>query len=577
MSLSFTSPGMPAVAFGSVAPQRRRARWSELPTPLAESFSEAGPCHAAALASLALASATTASSLRRRLWSWCERSRGSCTKVILRGVRIKSANSALDDQRGGFRVNPLYHGARSYGRVDSEDFEEAKRIRGGYMSDISTSQQAGVAGQLAAARQRLLLKRAKRGATSSNKAGAWASVVTGGAAASRSGACAEEVDEAGEEEPEESQFDDDSEGDEGDDACNSGSAESNGGADSGAGGNASSSSRGTTSRPARSRGTSQANFPGLAEEPELCSQPVGRGLEAAWSGWPAASIPATARDLAARMSLRSCSAAALQAGARALSTSGEHAAAAFLLQELRDFGVDREVLERRLDVSQAAALFQEAALLLCVELRSAGRLADAWEALMAACAEPELAMRWRGPSLEALLDLSTELAKRNSRERRVAFLQGAADAEAVLRALPHDAREGLEIDLALALAAAGQDEECREHLRALVSGSGTSPRRRQQAEWALLVQDADVGSEPNAAVGEMRAIFAEASPQLGGRGSAFASSAKMRQASGGGSGGSGVFSVLSAGSGESSLVLAAALLVLPLALPLVLSLRGDAH
>ena len=56
-----------------------------------------------------------------------------------------------------------------------------------------------------------------------------------------------------------------------------------------------------------------------------------------------------------------------------------------------------------------------------------------------------------------------EMLRRFQWLREVELLQGALDAEAVLRALPRERREGLEINLALALLKMGREEAVIGH------------------------------------------------------------------------------------------------------------------
>ncbi|CAJ1403364.1 unnamed protein product [Effrenium voratum] len=293
-----------------------------------------------------------------------------------------------------------------------------------------------------------------------------------------------------------------------------------------------------------------AFLPGLADTANLTSS-----LQS-WEGWAPAMDLAGARRVAAAP--RSAAASALKAAARALSAADEHELCAQVLLELRDFGVDREVLERRLSPAAANALFEETALRLGLALRDAGQRQDAWEALMAVCAQPALGQHLRKPSLQALAEVSERLANATSDPYlQVQYLQGVLDAEVVLQALPRDRREGLELYLALSMEKTGQEQESRQILTRLAR-KGTS-RRRKQAEWAILVQDAEV-EDDGAQSAEMKGIWNEvqlpSSSRLGGAGAA-----ARRQASGASSFGL---------PGGGAAVLAVALLALPLALPLLL-------
>lgn len=78
---------------------------------------------------------------------------------------------------------------------------------------------------------------------------------------------------------------------------------------------------------------------------------------------------------------------------------------------------------------------------------------------MAACAQPSLPVALRGPALRALASSAERSLKaKASAAQSAELLQGALDAAAVLRALPRERREGLEINLALALLRMGRDE-----------------------------------------------------------------------------------------------------------------------
>ncbi|OLP76740.1 hypothetical protein AK812_SmicGene43287 [Symbiodinium microadriaticum] len=278
-----------------------------------------------------------------------------------------------------------------------------------------------------------------------------------------------------------------------------------------------------------------------------------------WEGWPAAMALSAARRLAENP--RGAAAASLQAAARAFSFAGEHALAAELLLSLRDGGVDREVLQRRLDVGSASALFEEVAVRAGLELQAAGYFSDAWEALMAASAQPDLRKSFRKPTLKALALVSERLCNDTSTtpKEQVKYLRGALDAEVVLQGLARDRKEGLELFLALSLEKAGRLEESKRLLED-VARRGTS-RRKRQAEWALLVQDADVGTEPPESAVEMRSIWGqvEIPGSRSGRGTG-TGRAMMKKSK------APFFQ-----SSEFGMAVATAVLALPLALPLILT------
>ncbi|CAJ1367446.1 unnamed protein product [Effrenium voratum] len=138
--------------------------------------------------------------------------------------------------------------------------------------------------------------------------------------------------------------------------------------------------------------------------------------------------------------------------------------------------------------------------------------------------EPEMCTSFAMPSLVAIVfGVFTIFA-----QAEVQYLQGVLDAEVVLQALPRDRREGLELYLALSMEKTGQEQESRQILTRLAR-KGTS-RRRKQAEWAILVQDAEV-EDDGAQSAEMKGIWNEvqlpSSSRLGGAGAA-----ARRQASG---------------------------------------------
>lgn len=425
----------------------------------------------------------------------------------------------------------MYKGARTYGKVDEDDFEEARRIREGFDKDASGLTQSKES-RVAAARKRLQEKKNKREDPETAEA-----------------ALDEELDE--EQEEADATNDDNSNGARAD-------AQSEGTAASRAGGSAFI--------------TDNAGTVAAA----LDSSPARTGNDDSiddWLGWPPALELGPAKRIA-KGSLRRQPVAMLQAGARALSGAGDHREAASLLRELRDFGVDRGVLERRLDLSAASKLSQDAAVLLGLELKRADLQFDAWKALLAACAEqPGLRKALHVPTLQALSAVSDTLTKRNCSNpaKQVEVLQGVVDAYIVLqKASKSDSRERLELELALALTAAGRKREGRELLTTL--SRTASQMRRQQASWALLVQDADLGDEPIESVTEMRNLWSE-------------SAGDFASVTGGGIGAAGVAGRLAAGasgktagfgsSTESSMAVAALVFVLPLALLLLLYLRGQ--
>lgn len=407
-----------------------------------------------------------------------------------------------------FKVNKQYRGARSYGTISQEELEEAARIRNEYNQDLSSVKKADARPK---ARRRLLLKRLRPSFQAPQ----------------------EDEGEDGETEEE--------------DESSSGSNE-----DADADG-----ADGLLETKGNSSSWSSAAGVGDVSA---------KSFRTSWEGWPPPMDLAAAQSLATSVTKPGSSRVsglALQAAARALYETKNFVSSAVLLWELRDFGVDREVLERRLDVVKAQNLFDQVAVRLGVAYLDAGLWRDAWEALMGACAQPRLSRPLAKIAVAALADAAERGANASEALQQVELLQGLLDAEAVLRALPRDRREGLELYMALSLEKIGRKKESRELLTRLAQ-QGTSTRRKQ-AEWALLVQDAEVSD--NAEGREMRRIWEQApSPILQSSTSRGAGAAKMMSKE--------------ARAGRSALdeaapVLATLLLALPLAVVPLLLLKGQ--
>lgn len=209
---------------------------------------------------------------------------------------------------------------------------------------------------------------------------------------------------------------------------------------------------------------------------------------------------------------RRCGSQQLVVLATALSTAGRHDDASILLRDARDFGIEREVLERRADVKQAAFLFEEVSMQLAEELRLDRQLFAAWRVLLELCAEDRL-LRGRRAAVGCIADIAIDAAKPHvDPALQVEMLQGAVDAcidsKRLLKmdALPSDKFDELRLTLALSLQAAGYKQESRDLLTTL-SKTARSQKRRQQADWCQEVQNVDVGDEPPAASVELRTLW----------------------------------------------------------------------
>jgi len=476
--------------------------------------------------------------------------RSYCLGSSARSRVAMEAGPEQIDSRKGFRINEGYKGARSYGSVGEDEFEEAARIRAMFSGDID-SQRTSLTQKMAAARKRLLRRRLRRDQDD----------LDGRETGSRRGDAATEPsdDEKGDEA---GVGLDGEEGDGGSDEA-SGSTNAEGAASSDAPLASSASSiggSGSGSRPAdgpaspsggRTGGATVvgssdgASFPGLGETMRLRSSRGSAGSVRARSS-TCVSLGAAER---------------LVLDADALSDAGRHAEAAVLLRHVRDFGVDRDVLQRRLTAKKADVLFNVVSLDLGLELKSANQLPEAWQALMEAAAEPRMTDPKR--TVEVLTDVAMRLVKQFTRDptRQVDVLQGAVDVETVHRKLLRDRRDELNISLALALQAAGRKDESQELLKELAK-SASSSRRRKQAEWALMVQTADIGDEPLEQSKQFKSVWDEnvvlPTTSIGGT-AANAAAASRRGSAGGAFGGPKV-----GGLGPVAAGLATALLALPL-------------
>ncbi|CAE6947432.1 unnamed protein product [Symbiodinium natans] len=335
------------------------------------------------------------------------------------GRACKVRCGASGASRAGFKVNTKYKGAVSYGTVSKEELEEAARIR----SEYSAERPEQAKSALPAAKKRLLLKRLQQpGQAKTGYGPAIAQLMREAKPPDSDSAEAKEDEADGNENS--APGSDEAPKDQAD-GQNSTSSQAPESGEAQKGSESSESSESST------------DFPGLADtvlrRRAVCLE--------SWEGWPAAMALSAAQRIAENP--RGSAAASIQAAVRALSTAGEHVPAAELLLTLRDGGVDREVLERRLNVQAASALFEEVAVRSGLELQAAGYLDDAWEALMAASAQPRLSRFLRRPTLKALAAVSERLANNSSSNPRaqVRYIRGALDAEVVLQGLSRDRRE----------------------------------------------------------------------------------------------------------------------------------------
>jgi len=508
----------------------------------------------------------------------CGRRRRRCGKDqsgLLRGAVQRMAQQKTATRRG-FQVNDKYKGARSYGKVDEDDFEDAARVRSMFTDDIR-SQQSNATQKTAEARKRMLRRRLKRGnvwqssfstptaavqlpgkaAAPQTEGASDVSVASGGdggqEAASAEGAEGEEGEEGeegdksegvGEQVPDKDAYDLAAVGEKQD-----GNGETSDGKDVG-----------------------KAFFPGLAEV-NAASPPRDASFRFDNASAPKVPLSSAKRLVDDDAARRRCPGRQLAAAASTLSTAGQHEGAAVLLRYLRDFGVEQDIIQRRLSFAEADALFQEAAVRLGLELQLAGQLYAAWDALLAACAEEQ--MPQAGVATEALTHVAMKLSANlvNQPAKQVEILQAAADAAALNRSLKRDRQDELELTLALSLQGAGNVEASKELLQRL-QRRASSERRRQQAAWALTVQSVDISGERSAASVEMSALWNDLAP-VGGAGSGVGAAAvsaalQKRRRSGGGISGLGFGGL---GSGPAFIV-AVVLLAVPLAIPLVAGVRG---
>lgn len=496
--------------------------------------------------------------------AWHYRHRKRCGKhrsVSGRGA-VERTRQDSTTYRDGFRVTQ-YKGARSYGTVDEDDFAEAARIRSGYTEDIR-SQQTSAAQRMAEARKRMLRRRLRRG-------NVWQSAFSTPTASvqrpdvPQQEATADASAASGDSSEQEAASAEDTEGEE---------MQDEGDKDPDVGGNdlaAVGEEQGIKEDTSNGNNAGSAFFPGLADV-RMASPARGADLNFDSSSAPKVPLSSAKRLVADDAARRRCPGRQLAAAASALSVVGQHEDAAALLRYLRDFGVEQDIVQRRLSFAEADALFQEAALRLGLELQLAGKLYAAWEALLAVCAEEQLSQA--RAAMEALTDvalkLSTELV--NQPARQVEVLQAVADAAVLNRSLTRDRQDELQLALALSQFAAGDVEASTELLQRLQSGA-SSTRRRQQAAWALTVQNVDISGERSAASIEMSALWDELAP-IGdagsGVGAAAISAAYNKRRRSGGTWGLGV-----GGFGQGTAIIAAVVLfAVPLAIPLAAWFRG---
>jgi len=523
--------------------------------------------------------------------------------------RVRRGATDVEYSRKGFRVNTKYKGSKSYGTIGEDELEESARLRERWASG-NTEVEAKANERLSSARKRMMQRRLNAGGS------AWQRPTSPSLQGGRkpgpnglldpgAGGLDSVVDaEMAELAKKEASTTEGAEGDadaEGADDSAGGTVGGRGGAagfgedgeddagasagldDSGAGGRAggegasSSGAAGGGGRHAGTRGSVEAvaAFPGLADSSE--GRSVDRSRRGAFSELAHAALPLSDAQLLLTNAAgrRRCPGTQLAAAAAALSKAGDHLGAADLLFELRDFGVERDVLERRIDFSEAAGRCEEASLLLGQELQFAGQLRAAWTAILAACAEPQLQDRRR--ALELLADVSLQLSDRylNEPSKQVEVLEAALDAELVVKGLSSDRREELEINLALSLQGAGRSEESSRLLGKLVVGS-RNQRRRQQAEWAMMVHKVDVSGEVSESARALRELMEANRPPDSLRLGAAGASARAASGSAGrqGLGGLGIPGLQFGGLDWPAALGIALLLALPLAIPLSSMMKG---
>jgi len=521
-----------------------------VPTAGAAVLEQAGMQHVVAGSTMVLSTGLVTARCRRHQQR-CGKHRSGLLRSAVRDTGQKSTAT-----RDGFQVNDKVTWARSYGRVDTDDFEEAARVRSMFTGELR-SQETSAAQRKAEARKRMLRRRLRRGnigqkvaevaaqrpavvTTLQQEPVTDASAVNGGARGQEAGT----VEGAGCEE-----IEDESQKvtDLGDDDVVAVGEEQDG--------------------KERSSGNDigSAIFPGLADV-AVASQTEGASFRLDNASAPTFPLSSARRLVADEAARRRCPGRQLAAAASALSVAGQHDDAAVLLRYLRDFGVEQDIIQRRLSLLEADALFQEAAVRLGLELQLAGQLYAAWEALSAACAEEQLS--GAQTATIALTNVAMRLSAKlvDNPSRQVEVLQAAVDAAWLNRSLKRDRQDELELTLALSQQAAGDVEASKESLQRL-QYAASSERRREQATWALMVQSVDTSGERSAASVEMSALWDELVPVDGagsGVGAAAVSAALNKRRRSGRNWGLSI-----GGLGPRTAVMAAVLLlVVPLAIPL---------
>jgi len=520
--------------------------------------------------------------------------------VVTPGRTMKVRMKSSSDGRQGYRINEAYKGARSYGSVEDDDFEEAQRIRESWSGDISTTQESAVRNK-AAARKRLLRRRFQRStqwlpsrplpsskvrqklpASLSKPSPSTALPLSAPDQSTRGNK--EKTDETKDEttQPNSSSASDD-EGSTGPEEKSNNADLKQEDVDTSNFFDDAQDVRpkflDPTSRSqmytGRRKPTSSMN---MNDFPKLF---MGLGKTALTS--PETTSHSDENSVALSFAhrlvddpnmMRSCSGRELASAASVLSQSGSFASAAILLRYLRDFGIDNDILRKRINFKDADTIFEETSLQLGLALKRAGQLKDAYLALLETCAEPRL-LRKQDAST-ALAEVTLQLFKYvRSPADQVEFLQGAVDAGNVHGALPKQTQEELEITLALSLQSAGRAEESRELLQYLAKASSSS-QRRQEAQWALMVQSSDISDEPLEATQEMKKVWDDALPEITVR-TGWVSAGRSGAAYSGSSadGNNSLMSFKVGGIGVAPLVLATLVLALPLSIPLLVRLQSS--
>eukprot|EP00929_Paragymnodinium_shiwhaense_P091377 TRINITY_DN51351_c0_g1_i1.p1 TRINITY_DN51351_c0_g1~~TRINITY_DN51351_c0_g1_i1.p1 ORF type:complete len:589 (+),score=123.85 TRINITY_DN51351_c0_g1_i1:79-1845(+) len=508
----------------------------------------------------------------RQQYNVVRRRRGGCW------LRVESLNFGRPQkQKDGaytkrFRVDTLNKGQRSYGSIDEDDIAEAARIRAEYQPSLGETAQASQK-RRSDARKRLLRQRLAQ-----KKNFPWQSAAFKDALSSaKTDKDADKDDKGGS-----GDLDDGSGGGEGDDVTDGVDGLQSSEVNEGAMEDRASASV-STEKASEDKGTGSSSA-GKVEEDPFAGFPVLSLSDARLSvGTSQRSNYAKADDvdldtalrLAKDVDLQKKTAGSMLLGAAyALRKDGKHRDAALLLQELRDYGVERDMLKRGLKVQEAEQLHAVATRELGVQLRRAGYLVEAWKAFMEICNCERGQLGDARQIVGELASTALTLAGRSGLDPRsqVEWLQGTVDVDLEHRVLPADRRDEVELTLAMSLKSAGRSKDSEELLKRL-STSGSSEKRRGQADWILTVQKADISEEPSLGGQEMKKLWNEnmepltAGNRTGGAG-ALGAAACDPSRSGNGAG-------MKFGSfGVAPLVMIFLMLAMPLAIPFLSSTRS---